>query len=78
MVLLIWVCEGMEKFNIKEAPGYYRDERTGAVINTNMDGYNLILEKRRAAAEMSDLKAKLERLEKLIGKLANDDHRNTR
>ncbi len=56
--------------HIKDSPGLVRDEKSGAIINTNMDGYNIILEKRRHDREMAELQQKLQDQAEMIEKLA--------
>jgi len=54
---------------LKNAPGFVRDEKSGAVINTNTDGYNIILEKRKHAEEMSSIMKKLQEQEEMLKKI---------
>ena len=61
----------MSNTHIKEAPGFYRDSKTGAIINTNTEGYQTILESRKQKRELDAMKEKIIQLENLIGKLVN-------
>jgi hypothetical protein len=54
---------------LKDAPGFVKDSETGAVINTSLDGYELILAKRQYDANMRDIQAKIEKQERMLEKL---------
>ena len=56
---------------IRKAPGYVKDTKSGVVINTNTADYELILEKRRHAREMADMRSEFEQLKEMVKKLAD-------
>lgn len=51
---------------LQDAPGFVRDGKTGVVINTNTDGYDMILAKRRHDAQIDHLQEKMEKQEQLL------------
>ena len=66
----------MTEHPIKNAPGFVRDEKSGAILNNNTSDYNLILEKRKHKAELDEVNSKLAKLETIMGKLLNDRSSN--
>ena len=58
-----------DRVPIKQAPGFLRDKKTGAVINTDTAGYELILEKRKNQQENDQMKDEIRELRNLIEQL---------
>jgi hypothetical protein len=54
---------------IKNAPGFVRDERSGAVINTNTADYALIIEKRKHKREMDMMAGKVDSFQQQLKQL---------
>lgn len=51
------------------APGFLRDARTGAVLNDNLDEYQIARARRRQGKRMVEIEKRLEALEARIAQL---------
>lgn len=59
----------MKLHPIKNAPGFYKDESMGIVINKNEQEYQNILEKRKHKQEITELKDELDGLKMMLKKV---------
>ena len=57
---------------IKDAPGYYRDEKTNAVINMNVAELEALRLKQQSKQEVEELRSEIDELKTLLQKVLKD------